>query len=251
MEIQVERLRLAGIVLSDEAARAYVEADDVLGTAEKGAAVPEGYKRCGKCTMVKKFYLFNKNAGSKTNTSGSCKECQKATATKSYQKTKKKRNYKKYYAENKEAKQAQARKYYAENKEIMKAKHQAYLATKKGKAVMRKAHAKRYKLMATNAGVPYTRELVIHRDGEFQNSPKPICYLCNKPIEDISGQGLHIDHVVPIVTGGMDCFTNVASTHSSCNLQREKDARELQVHQVEAVKSLAEAYIDKYPEKFE
>lgn len=252
MEIQVERLRIAGINLTAEGEYIYCQSVDVLlEKFEKGAPVPEGYKRCGKCGQVKKFYLYNKNSASKTNTSGSCKECQKGTATKSYKKTKQKRNYKKYYQENKEAKQAHARKYYAENKDRMDAKHKEYLSTKKGKAVMSKAHTKRRKAMADNAGIPYTREMVIERDGLFVGLENPVCYICENMIEDTSGQGLHIDHVTPIVIGGMDCFTNVACTHSTCNLEREKDARELKVEQVEKVQKAAEAYIDAHPEKFQ
>lgn len=251
MEIQIERLRIAGISLNAEQEHHYLSTIDDLGEFEKGAALPEGFKRCGKCGHGKKFYLFNKNSASKTNTSGSCKDCQKGTATKSYKKTKQKRNYKKYYQENKEAKREQARKYYAENKERIDIRHKEYLQTDKGKKVMQKAHTKRRKSMAENAGIPYTREMVIHRDGEFLNESKPLCYICLKAIEDTSGQGLHIDHVVPIVGGGLDCFTNVASTHALCNLEREKDARALTVDQVEYVKGIAERYIDEHPDKFQ
>lgn len=251
IQAMIERLTLGGVVLEEAALRAYIDAPDVLGKVARGAEVPAGYKRCGRCEYVKKFYLFNKNGGSKTNTSGSCKECQKQSAKASYEKTKKKRNYKRYYQENKERKQAHARKYYQENKERLKEKHKEYLRTKRGQKVMQKAHAKRRKALAENAGIPYTRQLVIQRDGEFRKQAFPICYLCGKPIEDISGAGLHIDHVIPVVEGGLDCFTNVASTHSTCNLTREKDARELQAAQVESVKALAEAFIEAHPEHFE
>lgn len=251
LDIQIERIRVAGILLSAEQEHHYVTQVDDLGEVSKGAKIPEGYKRCGKCGHAKKFYLFNKNSASKTNTSGSCKECQRQTAGKSYKKTKQKRNYKRYYEENKEAKREHARKYYAANKDTINAKHKEYLQTKQGKAVMKKAHSKRRKTMAENTGIPYTREMIIHRDGEFLGESKPLCYLCMKSIEDVSGQGLHIDHVLPIVTGGLDCITNVACTHSTCNLEREKDARELKTEQVEYVQNLAERYIDAFPEKFE
>lgn len=252
INIQVERLRTGGISLSAAEEHIYCQSVDVLAEKfEKGAVVPAGYKRCGRCEEVKKFYLFNKNSASKTNTSGSCKACQAGNAKKSYQQTKKKRNYKKYYQENKSAKQEQARKYYQANKDKINAKHKEYLGTKKGKQVMQKAHAKRRKSIADNPGIPFTRALVIERDGKFQNQEHPICYMCNKPITDISGEGLHIDHVIPIVEGGLNCFTNVASTHSNCNLTREKDARMLQVEQVESVKKLAERFIEKHPEHFD
>jgi hypothetical protein len=248
---QLDRLALANIIMTEEQITAYLRGDSDRGQGDKGAEVPPGYKRCGKCAHVKKFYLFNKNTASKTNTSGSCKECQKGNAAKSYNKTKSKRNYKAYYQANKEAKQAQARRYYEANKETLKEKHAAYLQTRRGQKVMRKAHAKRRRTLASNKGVPYTRLLVIERDGMFSGQPQPICYLCHNLIEDTSGNGLHIDHVIPVVEGGLDCFTNVASTHKECNLRREKDARELETEQVEHIQVLAQEFMDAYPEKFE
>lgn len=250
-EIIMERVKLAGLIMDVRQEIEYLNMADDLGEVTKGATVPDGYKRCGKCGHSKKYFLFNKNAGSKTNTSGSCKECQKANAKKSYGKTKQRRNYKKYYQENKEIKQAHARKYYEENKERLKEKHQEYLKTAKGKRVMKKAHAKRRKSLAENAGIPYTREMIIERDGAFLDLEHPECYLCGKAITDTSGTGLHLDHVIPVVQGGLDCFTNMASTHTQCNLRREKDARELTTEQVEDIQERSEAFIDAYPERFE
>lgn len=245
------RVALAEIAMTDTQEREYLLLADDLGEVARGVEVPLGYKRCGRCGHSKKFYLFNKNNGSKTYTSGNCKECQKEAAKKSYGKTKQKRNYKKYYQENKEIKQAHARKYYQENKEALKQKHKEYLQTRVGKKVMRKAHAKRRKALEANKGIPYTREMLIERDGVFLGQSHPICYLCNEAIMDTSGAGLHIDHVIPVVEGGLDCFTNVACTHSTCNLSREKDARELKTEQVEDIIQRAEAFIDTYPERFE
>lgn len=247
----VERLKLANVELPPEQLEQYIQSPDDLGEVEKGTAIPTGYKRCGSCGHAKKFYLFNKNSGSKNNCTGNCKACQKATASRSYAKTKQKRNYKKYYQENKEIKQQHARKYYQENKERVKERHKEYLQTKKGKKVMQKAHAKRRKALAENKGIPYTRAMVIERDGTFQGLQQPVCYLCNKPIVDISGKSLHLDHVVPVIMGGLDCFTNIASSHHLCNLKREKDARELTTEQVQAVIELSEKYMDAHPDLFE
>lgn len=250
-DVTLERVALAGITLTNEQMKEYVTSKDDLGKCEKGTILPLGFKRCGRCSHAKKFYLFNKNSGSKTNTSGNCKECQKSTAKTSYDKTKSKRNYKKYYQENKEMKQAQARKYYQENKEAVTAKHKEYLASKKGQKVMAKAHAKRRKALKKNAGIPYTRELVIERDALMSDTGYPTCYLCAKPIEDISGKELHLDHVVPVVLGGLDCFTNIASSHALCNLTREKDARDLTPVQIKMVKEAAVKFMEEQPEHFD
>ncbi|MEG1636106.1 MAG: HNH endonuclease signature motif containing protein [Cellulosilyticaceae bacterium] len=248
-EIQIERVVSAGISMSAKQQRDYIAAPDDLGEFKAGMLIPDGYKKCGRCQHVLKFYLFNKNSGSKTNTTGNCKVCQKESASKSYGKTKQKRNYRKYYAENKEMKQEQARKYYADNKESINKKHQSYLKTKKGQKVMQKAHAKRANAIATHKGIPWKREWVLDRDargGEFA-----ICYLCGQPILDTSGSECHMDHVVSIGNGGLDCFTNVAAVHQTCNLTKEKDDRNLQADQVEAIVKLAEDYIDEHPELFD
>jgi hypothetical protein len=249
-EVILERAAIGGVVLTTVQQQEYLGMEHDLGEVEKGVTLYPGYKRCGRCSRAKKYFLFNKNNGSKTNTSGNCKDCQKSTAKTSYTKTKGKRNYKKYYQENKEAKQAAARKYYEENKEAMTAKHKEYVQSKKGQKVMAKAHAKRRKSLADNSGVPYTRALVIHRDSAFLGLERPVCYLCTKPIEDITGKGLHLDHVVPVLLGGLDCFTNIASSHALCNLKREKDARELLPEQIEGIKDVAAKYIDAHPDKF-
>ncbi|MMZ45217.1 hypothetical protein D3C81_244610 [compost metagenome] len=249
--MMLQRVADAGVTMGTMEQKHYVISPDDLGEVEKGTAiVRQGYKRCGACGHVLKFYLFNKNSSSKTNTSGSCKECQKQKAAGSYKRTKKRRNYKKYYQENKDIKQAHARKYYQDNKDIVTARHKEYLQTKAGKKVMQKAHAKRRDSLSTNKGIPYTRAMIIERDGVFIDATQPVCYICAQPILDISGAGLHIDHLVPVVMGGLDCLTNVACTHNLCNLQREKDARELTTDQVELIITRSEAFMDKYPDKF-
>lgn len=245
---QVDRLVSAGITLTKKQQIEYLEMKDDLGLYVEGSEVPAGYKKCGKCQHVLKFYLFNRNSGSKTNTTGNCKVCQKEAASKSYEKTKKRRNYKQYYAEHKEMKQEHARSYYQENKDDINAKHKDYLSTSKGRKVMRKAHVKRAKAIAMHKGIPYTREMVLDRDK--RGGEHPICYLCGKPIMDVSGANCHLDHVVSVGNGGLDCFTNIAAVHNTCNLTKEKDDRNLKTEQVEEIVKLAEDYIDAHPDLF-
>jgi hypothetical protein len=247
-EVIIERVRLAGIAWRKVEENAYLAKPDDLGIFVEGMIIPDGYKKCGKCQHVMKFFLYNKNSGSKTNTTGNCKACQKASAAKSYTKTKSKRNYKKYYAENKVRKQAHSKKYYDTHKEKLTVAHKTYHTSAKGRKVMQKAHAKRRGLMAANQGIPYTRELVIDRDR--QEGKLPFCYYCNKVITDLSGATLHIDHVIPVVIEGSDCFTNVACMHDKCNLIKKKDASDITAIMISNVRKLSEQYIDKFPEKF-
>lgn len=242
-DIQLERLASAGVHLSAESVDKYLAAPDDLNNR---ADVPTGYKRCGRCHHVKKFYLFNRNKDSKTNTTGNCKECQKEAAKKSYGKLKKKRNYKEYYEQNKDMKREQSRKYYAENKETMAAKQKEYRQSDKGRKVMNKAHSKRRKLLAENAGIPWTKEIVIQRD---TIDDKVICLLCGNPIED--AKDIHMEHLIPVAQGGLNCFTNVCCAHSECNLRKSKDAREITADQVTTLSTRAEAFIDANPHLFD
>ena len=245
---QLDRLQDAGIEVNETFKAEYLASEDDLGPYVPGVELPVGYKKCGGCGRVLKFYKFNRNKGSKTNTTGNCKACQKESAKKSYKKTKKKRNYKKYYEENKEVKQEAARRYYAKNKEAMDAKHREYVASKKGKAVMAKAHAKRRATIANNKGIPYTREMVIDRD--MRGGKYPICSICGEPIYE-TGKDLHLDHVVPLLIGGFDCFTNIGCTHAKCNLEKKKDGSDVTAAQITTIKKLAEQYMDEHPELFE
>lgn len=248
---QQERLLLAGINWSGVILQKYLTEPDDLGKGTPSSNIPTGYKKCGKCNHIKKLYLFNKNKESATCTTGNCKECQKASASKSYTKTKQRRNYKKYYQENKEMKLNQAKKYYQENKEEVTAKHKQYLQTKKGRKVMQKAHAKRRSFLETHQGIPYDRAMLILRDGEFMGLEHPICKLCGKPIINTSGAECHIDHIIGVVNGGMDSLDNVHLVHKVCNLTRAKDQRDLDVSLIDEIIERTEQFMEAYPEKFE
>lgn len=241
-DVQITRLSDSHIVMSAEEKQAYISMPDILNNPPD--VLPKGYKRCTKCGVVKKIYLFNKNSQAKDNCTCQCKECQKGTARKSYSANKHKRTYKKYYQEHKEEKQEQSRKYYMEHKEALKLKHAAYRQTKAGKKAMTKAHSKRNQSLRDNAGIPYTKEMVLDRDR--RGGTDPICYLCNQPITG----ALHLDHVIPVVMGGKNCFTNIACVHDSCNLRKSKDAREITTEQVEMIVKLSEDYMDAHKDLF-
>ena len=86
-DIRIIRLEEAGIFLTPEEIKAYKAEADVLEL-KVGDVVPKGYKRCGGCGKYKKLYLFNRNSRSSLNCTGNCKECQKKTSKKSYDKLK-------------------------------------------------------------------------------------------------------------------------------------------------------------------
>ena len=111
---------------------------------------------------------------------------------------------------------------------------------------MKKSHEKRKYMLAKNAGIPYTLEMLIDRDK--QGGDRPICILCGKPIAH--DRDIHIEHLLPVVMGGVDDFTNVGCAHSLCNLQKSKDAREITTEQVDDLIARSEAYMDQHPELF-
>lgn len=240
---QIERLEIAGIHLSEAELKRYLSYPDIIKVT---TTIPQGYKCCTKCRMTKKLYLFNKNSASKDGHTTQCKECQKSNAKKSYTRTKHKKQYKLYYQEHKEQKQEQSRQYYQTHKEELKKKHAAYRNTKAGKKAMQRAHQKRADTMKANQGIPYTREMVIERD--CRGGTEPICYLCGKPIT--STGALHMDHVIPVVMGGLDCFSNVACVHDECNLRKSKDAREITEEQVVTIQKMSDEYMDTHQELF-
>lgn len=200
---------------------------DNLGLWPINDKVPKGYKRCSKCGFVKVLELFNKDSRTKDSRTYQCKECQKVRAKSSYKKTKTKAVRQARYQENKKENRERARAYYHENKEVILAQQKEYLQTKKGKAVMKKAHTKRNKSIKDNKGKPYVRFQIITRDSKDAIHPEtgeilnvPYCQICGEPIWDLND--VHIDHIVPIAEGGLDCYDNVRCTHAKCNLTRPR-----------------------------
>lgn len=242
---QIIRLEEADVFLNKEEISKYKQLPDSLNLSP-GDAIPAGFKRCGHCGIYKKLYMFNRNRNVANNCTGNCKDCQKETSRKSYIKNKGTRDHKEYYTRHREEKLERSRKYYAENKDKVLANQKKYHKTSRGKKAMKRSHAKRRYLLDKNAGIAWTEELIIDRDkqgGEF-----PICVLCGKPI--IHARDIHMEHLIPVVMGGKNCFTNVGCAHSLCNLQKSKDAREISVEQVEQLIERSENYMDIHPEAF-
>ena len=112
---------------------------------------------------------------------------------------------KSYRDSNKESIAAYKKTWAAKNKDRLIAKNRRRRATRLG-----------------NGFEPYTLNQVLDIFGS-------ICYLCEQSIDLQAPRqcgtpgwecGLHIDHIIPIARGGMDCLDNVAPTHASCNLSK-------------------------------
>lgn len=197
-----------------------------LGLWDSKDKVPEGYKRCSKCSHALLLSCFNKDSRTKDGKTYQCKECQKENSKKSYKKTKTKVVRQRRYLENIEENRERSREYYQQNREEILEKQKEYHKKGNGKKVMKKAHKKRNELMKKNKGKPYTKFQIIQRDSEDVPDPEtgvmvtiPICQICGEPIWD---DNIHIDHIVPIAEGGLDCYDNMRTTHAQCNLTRPR-----------------------------
>ena len=126
------------------------------------------------------------------------------------------------YAENKEVFLKYQQKYREENREKERLRHKIYREQHK------EEHAgyerKRRSLKRSANHLHYTVEDVLLKWGTD-------CYVCSLPIdltvERRTGRpgwemGLHIDHVVPIVSGGDDTIDNVRPAHGICNAKKNK-----------------------------
>src|SRR5579871_184885 len=72
------------------------------------------------------------------------------------------------------------------------------------------------------------RNTLVHRLLAIQSGN---CFICQLPIDlDVHGEGVDIDHVIPLKPEGKDSPENFALTHSSCN--RSKQASDLRVARV-------------------
>lgn len=244
-EIQLTRLEEARVFLDPESIREYLDGPDVLEL-KVGDTIPAGYKKCGRCGKYKKFYLFNRNKQVRNNCSGNCKDCQRSASKAHYATHKDPEKHRANYQANREARLAKGREYYQNNKERINAQQKEYHKSGKGRKVMKNAHAKRKYMLTKNAGIPYTLDLLIDRDR--QGGDKPICILCGEPIQH--KRDIHIEHLIPVVMGGADDFTNVGCAHQLCNLRKSKDAREVTTQQVAELIERSEKYMDEHPDTF-
>lgn len=146
-----------------------------------------------------------------------------------------KANHKKYYEENKDYLYQKTVQWKLDNPEKVKEYRQDWSANNKIKELESKrnwekrnpeyVNAKNRRRRAIKKGsthVPYTEAQVLELYGAN-------CYLCNSPIDLVASRkgvkpgwefGLHIDHVVPIISGGPDRLENVRPTHAICNLRK-------------------------------
>jgi 5-methylcytosine-specific restriction endonuclease McrA len=128
------------------------------------------------------------------------------------------------YLSNPEYYLAYSKKWKDANKERVRLKNQEYRkAHKEERAALQRKRRAVLKGLATEK---YTVQDVIEKYGES-------CHICNKKInlkaERRSGRkgwekGLHIDHLIPLLRGGIDTLENVRPAHGLCNLRKGRNS---------------------------
>lgn len=182
------------------------------------------HKFCSSCKKFVPVDNFSKRNASADGLAYSCKDCERATAQKSYKKKQERRKAAERYQENKEEYKERAKQRYAADPEAALAYQKEWRNTAKGKELTRQATARRANRikMQTPGGRDYTKQDVIDKDSIDGIC---MCQICNEPIKDFAD--MQIDHIMPIAMGGADILDNVRCTHVRCNLTRPKDGADL------------------------
>lgn len=183
-------------------------------------------KTCNKCLEEKSLEAFSPLSNGVNGTRPSCKACLAKSA-------------RLYRALNTDASRAATRRYRETHIETVSAKNRAYYSEHKKESLKRlqewrmsnpeasnelgRRHSNRRRARRLNNGVePYTETQVLEKYGA-------LCHLCDKEIDltaprraGVDGweNGLHIEHLIPIVAGGTDSLENVRPSHGLCNLKK-------------------------------
>ena len=150
-------------------------------------------KACSRCQVQKPASAFNKNKTRKFGLSAECKEC---IAIRS--KADRLKHPEKFSARNKKYSAIYAKKH--------PEKYAQY--TRKRRASKASAISERY-----------TNQDILDTWGTD-------CHICLAPVDLIAprvgpGEGLHLDHVIPLSKGGNDTISNVKPSHGRCNMSKK------------------------------
>ena len=156
-------------------------------------------KTCSTCGESKPYSEFwkSRNGRTKDGYKGECKDC--ATARR-----------RKWAAQNKDKEAEYNRRRYQKNpaKYIGASKEWAEANPERAKESKRNREAKRRARRHSSYVENVDPKKVFERDGG-------VCQICGDSIGD---NGYHINHVIPLVKGGMHSYANTQLAHPRCNL---------------------------------
>lgn len=183
-------------------------------------------KLCNRCLEEKPLDSFSPLSNGKLGRRPSCKLCQSKQA-------------KMYREQNPEASRKASKRYAQAHPEVISSKNKQFYLENKEKSLQAvrewrnshleetrehsRRHSNRRRARRLNNGIePYTEQQVLQEYGVC-------CHLCNTEV-DLNAprkvgtkgweQGLHIEHLVPIVLGGTDSLENVRPAHGLCNIKK-------------------------------
>jgi len=185
----------------------------------------ETMKQCTKCLesfpATPEFFAKKRNSF-KSQCKKCCNEMQKKYVEKNHKKVL--LSKKTYYEKNKDLVNFASKKWYQNN--VDKAVENRKIWNNSNREKVRnysiKSKNKRRANKLNNGFEPYTKEQVLQMYGTK-------CHICNIEIDlsapRLTGKdgwqnGLHIDHLVPISTGGADTLENVRPAHGLCNVKK-------------------------------
>jgi len=187
-------------------------------------------KLCPKCGELLTAEAYHRDGAKKDGLYTICKECRKFS---SVDVVKKRASDRSYYYRNRDVIRRKQKLWKDEHREEIRVQRELSrdkynAATRRWKAINKERvsrYNKRYRKDHPEISVHHEALRRI-RLGAVQSpvdikkickAYEMICYLCEKPIDE---GDLHMDHIVPIVKGGIHTEENLAPTHSQCNLSK-------------------------------
>lgn len=182
-------------------------------------------KKCSKCQEVKNLQFFSKNKTQRDGYENYCKSCKGKACNNYYLKNKSKwkksspesikESSRRYYIKNRERIIENQKIYYENNKEKVIEYRKKYQRSEVGLLKM-KVKLQRRRLQARLTNDRTINDSSIQELFEKQDRK---CALCKEELILLS-KLTHLDHVIPLVKGGIHSIKNIQITCARCNLSK-------------------------------
>lgn len=167
---------------------------------QHGGTDQEKKKNCTKCKKTKPLSEFHKKPDMADNRSNQCKECAR-------------RRNRERYAINSEKVIKRTRAWYVANPKKVKKIQKRY---RQGNLEKDIAKQNKRRVQKRNAGGSYTEEDI----QKLLKQQNEVCNACGKKLIQYNKKNYHVDHIVPIVSGGTNWPENLQLLCPTCNLSK-------------------------------
>lgn len=192
----------------------FYTSNGMLAHGTQGHLLALGVRYCSTCGHVKPVSEFVANASKKDGIDAKCKTCA-SQLTLAWQKDNPERKLeltRQWYAKHREAARERARSYYAEHMEERKEYNRRW-ARENLEAMQEKGRRRRARKAGADVGdVPADVRDILYERQEGR------CVYCGLPLSE--GDGIHLDHVVPLAQGGAHSMENLVLACAPCNLSK-------------------------------